>query len=80
MILRKDLKGRKGEKMNIIASVILIIFGLMMILKPRRIWKIADSWKIINKAEPANYYLNMIRVGGFILTVGGIAAAIELIL
>ena len=66
--------------MDLIASIILIIFGLMMILNPRRMWKIADSWKINNKAEPATYYLNMIRVGGFILTVGGIAATIELIL
>ncbi|MDD4089176.1 MAG: hypothetical protein PHS04_03915 [Tissierellia bacterium] len=66
--------------MNIIASVILIILGVIMIIKPLIIWKIADSWKTKNKTEPANYYLNMIRVGGFILTVGGIAAAIELIL
>lgn len=51
-----------------------------MIIIPKKIWKIADSWKTKNKTEPTNYYLNMIRVGGLILFAGGIAKIIELLL
>lgn len=66
--------------MNVTASLILIILGVMMIIKPMKIWKIADSWKTKNKTEPTNYYLNLVRVGGLFLFAGGIAAIIELMI
>ena len=66
--------------MNVTASLILIIIGVMMIIKPIKIWEIAESRKTKNKKEPTNYYLNMIRVGGLFLFAGGIATAIELMI
>ncbi len=63
----------------ILLCLFLIIIGVIMIIMPMKIWKIADSWKT-KKTEPANFYLNMIRVGGLILFAGGIAATIELMI
>lgn len=65
--------------MNVTASLILIIIGVMMIIKPIKIWEIAESRKTKNKKEPTNYYLNIVRIGGLFLFAGGIAAIIQLI-
>ena len=64
--------------MDILGSLFLVIFGLIMILSPMKVWKIAYSWKTKNKAEPSDYYLIMIRIGGLVLLAGGLAAAWEM--
>jgi hypothetical protein len=64
--------------MNIIVCILLIIFGVIMIIKPKAMWIIGDSWKVKAKTEPTEIYLIIIRVVGSILIIGGIFAAFEM--
>ncbi|WP_291578307.1 DUF6199 family natural product biosynthesis protein [Clostridium sp. UBA6640] len=64
--------------MNIIVCMLLIIFGVITIIKPKAMWIIGDSWKLKAKAEPTEIYLIIIRIVGSILVIAGIFAAFEM--
>jgi hypothetical protein len=59
--------------MNVAGSLLIIMAGIMMIIKPMKVWEFTNSKKT-KKPQPTKYYLNMLRVGGFMLVAGGIAA------
>ncbi len=58
--------------------MLLIIFGVITIIKPKAMWIIGDSWKLKAKAEPTEIYLIIIRIVGSILVIAGIFAAFEM--
>lgn len=60
--------------MNFIGSILLTIIGGTMLIKPKKIWQISDSWKTKTKTEPTELYLILIRIGGSILSIGSILA------
>ncbi|GKX67655.1 DUF6199 family natural product biosynthesis protein [Inconstantimicrobium mannanitabidum] len=60
--------------MNLIACILLTIIGGAMLVMPKKVWIISDSWKVKTKAEPTSLYLILIRIGGSILIIGGISA------
>lgn len=64
--------------MNILGSLFITVAGIMMIIKPMKVWEFTNSRKT-NKPQPTKYYLSMIRIGGLVLFAGGILALINLI-
>lgn len=64
--------------MNFIWCMVLTIIGGTMLIKPKAIWIIAESWKIKTKAEPTTLYLILIQIGGCILAVGSILAIFQM--
>lgn len=55
---------------EIIGSIVIFIFGLLLIFKPKTIWKIKHSWDIKN-GEPSDGYIIFSRcVGVFAVIVG----------
>lgn len=62
--------------MNAVGSLLIIMAGSMMIIKPIMVWEYTNSKKT-KKPQPTNYYLNMLRIGGLILVAGGISALIH---
>lgn len=55
-----------------VASVFLILFGLLMLLKPPIIWSITESWKSNDATEPSDLYLWSTRFGGVMCTLAGL--------
>ena len=57
--------------MYIFLSIILVIVGAVMVLKPRLIFDITESWKNSVSVDPSDLYLFNTRLGGaFFLLVG----------
>ncbi len=63
--------------MGFAAGGFLIIIGCIMLLKPRSIWKISDSWKTKDGGEPKAFYMKLIVMVGILLILGGILAILE---
>lgn len=64
--------------MEIIMGIFLVAMGLIMLVKPKLIWKIAESWKTKAVAEPTELYIILIRIVGGILVIGGIFAILQM--
>lgn len=64
--------------MELLCGIFLAILGGTMLIKPKAIWIISDSWKIKSNAEPTDLYIILIRIGGCILVVGGIFAIFQI--
>ena len=55
---------------EIIGSIVIFIFGILLIFKPKTIWKIKHSWDIKN-GEPSDGYIIFSKcVGVFAIVVG----------
>jgi hypothetical protein len=63
--------------MGFAAGGFLIVIGFIMLLKPRLVWKISDSWKTKNNDGPNESYLKLIVMVGIVLILGGILAILE---
>ena len=64
--------------MEIIAGIFLVLIGGTMLIKPKAIWKVSESWKTKAEGEPTELYIMMIRIGGCILVIGGICAILQM--
>ena len=53
--------------MGFAAGGFLIVIGFIMLLKPRLVWKISDSWKTKNNDGPNESYLKLIVMVGIVL-------------
>lgn len=60
--------------MEVICGIFLIVTGIIMITKPKTIWRIAEAWKVKADTEPTDIYTVLIRIVGCILVIGGIFA------
>lgn len=47
----------------LILSVLLTLFGLLMLIKPVIIWAISESWKSNYAIEPSDLYIVSARFG-----------------
>jgi uncharacterized membrane protein HdeD (DUF308 family) len=63
--------------MGFAAGGLLIVIGVIMLLKPKVIWKISDSWKSKNGGEPKDFYLRLIVMVGILMILGGVLAILE---
>jgi hypothetical protein len=59
-------------------GIFLFVIGGIMLIKPKTIWKFAESWKLKTKAEPTELYIILIRLVGCLLVIGGICAILQL--
>jgi hypothetical protein len=60
-------------------SIILVVLGIIMILKPGFFYEIAESWKNHTSSAPSDLYLFSTRLGGVIcllVGIGGLAVFI----
>lgn len=64
--------------MEITIGIFLAAIGIIMLVKPKTIWKIAESWKLKTVAEPTELYVVLIRIAGSILMIGGIFAILQM--
>lgn len=64
--------------MELIGGIFLIVIGGLMLIKPKTIWNIAESWKVRANAEPTKLYMVLIRICGCILVIGGICATLQM--
>lgn len=64
--------------MELTVGIFLVIIGCVMLIKPKAMWKIAESWKTKTNAEPTDLYMVIIRIGGCILVIGGIFAILNM--
>ncbi|MBB3111871.1 hypothetical protein FHS18_003939 [Paenibacillus phyllosphaerae] len=60
----------------IVLYVLLVLFGLLLMVKPAVFWAISESWKSNDGTEPSDLYLWSTRFGGFMCSVVGIGAII----
>jgi len=47
-------------------SIIFIVIGTTMVIKPIIIYNITERWKTIRNAEPSKHYIYSTRFGGII--------------
>ncbi|MEK3917678.1 DUF6199 family natural product biosynthesis protein [Paenibacillus sp. FSL H7-0331] len=57
----------------IIVTVLLLLCGLLMLIRPAILWTITESWKSNDAAEPSDLYLWSTRFGGVMFTLVGLA-------
>lgn len=66
--------------MEKLIGIYFIFMGILMIFKPKFIWKISESWKMKNKSEPNKLYIILVKTGGIIIIIGGIFVIFESII
>lgn len=57
-------------------SLLLIIFGLLMLIRPTIIWTITERWKSHDATEPSGIYVVSARFGGILVTLAGIGGVL----
>ena len=62
--------------MYILIGIIFIIIGIVMLMSPKTIFQITESWKSISDDEPSALYNVSTRVGGVAFLIVGIASII----
>lgn len=62
--------------MYILMAIIFIIVGIVMLVSPKTIFQITESWKGTGGNEPSALYSASTRVGGCILLIVGIACLV----
>jgi hypothetical protein len=70
--------NKGGYVMEVTIGIFLFVMGGIMLIKPKTMWKIAESWKLKTNAEPTDWYIILIRIAGCILVIGGICAILQL--
>ncbi|WMJ87435.1 DUF6199 family natural product biosynthesis protein [Anaerocolumna sp. MB42-C2] len=64
--------------MEVMLGIFLFVIGALMLVKPKSVWRIAESWKLKTFAEPTDLYIILIRIAGCILVIGGIFAILQM--
>ena len=62
--------------MYITFSIILIVIGIVMILKPKIVFNFLEGWKNSTSSEPSNLYTFSTRLGGILSLGGGIVVLV----
>ncbi|ALS29961.1 hypothetical protein IJ21_45980 [Paenibacillus sp. 32O-W] len=57
-------------------SLLLIILGLFMFIRPSIVWKISESWKSYNASEPSGLYVASTRIGAVLFILAGIGGVL----
>ena len=59
-----------------IAGLALTVMGITMLVNPRFIFELAESWKHSGGTEPSNLFLISTRFGGVMCTLAGICGLV----
>lgn len=57
-------------------SLLLIVFGLFMVIRPSKVWALLESWKSLDASGPSPLYLASARLGGILCILAGIGGAL----
>ncbi|PYI50931.1 MULTISPECIES: DUF6199 family natural product biosynthesis protein [Paenibacillaceae] len=57
-------------------SLLLIILGLLMVIRPSIVWTIIESWKSHDATEPSGLYVVSARIGGVLFILAGIGGVL----
>jgi hypothetical protein len=60
----------------IILAILLLLFGLLMFVRPAVIWTITESWKANDATEPSDLYMFSTRFGGVMCALAGIGGIV----
>ncbi len=60
----------------LIAGLALIAAGIAMLIKPRLVFELTESWKHDGGTEPSNLFLFSTRFGGVMCTLAGLCSVI----
>ena len=66
--------------MYIVLSIIFVIIGVIMIIKPEVVFDVTESWKSYSSSEPSKLYLFSTRFGGAMFLLVGIGGLITFLL
>lgn len=55
----------------LILSILVCLFGIVMMISPTSIWKMTESWKSNDATEPSGLYLLSTRIGGVCFCLAG---------
>ncbi|CAJ1314512.1 DUF6199 family natural product biosynthesis protein [Paenibacillus nuruki] len=55
-----------------ILSIILVIIGILMLIRPSIVWMVTEQWKSNGATEPSTFYSWMIRGVGVVFVVLGV--------
>lgn len=62
---------------NVFAGLILIVIGAVLVLFPKIIWTVSESWKNRNNEGPSEVFLIVIKVVGIFMAIGGVLALLD---
>ena len=54
----------------------LVIVGMIMLIKPRLFYELAESWKHSGSSEPTGLWIFSTRFGGVMCTLAGVAGLV----
>lgn len=69
-------KRLNGGEMMLLTAIILLTVGLLMLLKPKIVWKVLEEWKSYSAEEPSRFYIKSTRFGGIMFILAGAASLI----
>ncbi len=61
----------------LLVAIFLCAIGTTMVAAPSLFWRITEQWKSPGAEGPSRLYSISLRVGGVMLILGGIGAAVE---
>ena len=57
-------------------SLLLIILGLFMAIRPSVVWSVIERWKSHDATEPSGLYVMSARIGGVLFILAGIGGVL----
>ena len=62
--------------MYLIVGINFLVFGIVLLLKPRLFYDITESWKSNVTGDPSDLYIFSTRFGGVVVAIVGVASII----
>lgn len=62
---------------NIIAGILMMIIGAVLVIFPKFVWTISESWKSKNNEGPSEVFLIVIKVVGVFIAIAGLVALLS---
>ena len=77
MYSKKNLKGKLGDLMMLFfGSIVILVIGACMLLRPDVIYQLTESWKSNAADEPSRLYIISTRFGGVMFLLVGLLGAV----
>ena len=65
--------------MGYMGLIFLYVLSILMIIKPKLLWKIDNIFTLKN-CEPTDFYITFLRINGVLLLIGAVIVTIYLLL
>ena len=70
---------KKRRVIAMILFIVVFIIGLLLLVFPKHIWEITESWKSYDATEPSDLYIISTRIGSglcILIAIAGIIVSI----